>query len=323
MTPEDIISMAIDVINAEADAVREQALRVGNEFVSAVEILKEARGKVVLTGMGKSGIVCKKIASTLASTGTPAFFLHPSEAIHGDVGIITRNDVVIALSNSGETVEILSLLPVMRRMGVKIIAMVGNVSSTMSRYADVVLNVGVEREACPLGMAPTASTTAALAVGDALAVVLLKEKGFSLEDFAVLHPGGTLGKKLKSVGDLMHRGDEVPLTSPETDLTDVLFEISSKRLGVAGVVDEGGNLIGVITDGDLRRAMAEGIDVYSTKAEDVMSTNPKEIRENDLAAGALSLMERNRITSLFVFDENKENLVGVIHIHDLLRGNVT
>ncbi len=323
MAPEDIISMAVDVINAEADAVREQALRVGNEFVSAVGILKEASGKVVLTGMGKSGIVCKKIASTLASTGTPAFFLHPAEAIHGDVGIITRNDVVIALSNSGETGEILSLLPVMRRMGVKIIAMVGNASSTMSRYADVVLNVGVEREACPLGMAPTASTTAALAVGDALAVVLLKEKGFSLEDFAVLHPGGTLGKRLSSVGDLMHRGDEVPLTSPETDLTDVLYEISSKRLGVAGVVDEGGNLIGVITDGDLRRAMAEGIDVYSTKAKDVMSTNPKEIRENDLAAGALSLMERNRITSLFVFDENKESLVGVIHIHDLLRGNVT
>ncbi len=323
MAPEDIIAMAKEVLLAEADAVRDQAHKVSTHFVHAVNILKEAQGKVVLTGMGKSGIICKKMASTFASTGTPAFFLHPAEAIHGDVGIISRDDVVIALSNSGETKEIIALLPVMKRMGVKIIAMVGKGGSTMAGYADVIIDVGVKGEACPLGIAPTSSTTAALAVGDALAVVLLKEKGFSLNDFALLHPGGTLGRRLKTVGDLMHRGDEVPLTRSEELLKNVLFEISSKRLGITGVIDGEGRVVGVITDGDLRRAMERGVDVYSAKASELMSKNPKKIREKDLAASALALMEKNKITSLFVFDDNYETLAGIIHIHDLLRGKIT
>ncbi len=323
MEPEDIIAMAREVLLAEADAVRDQSAKVSAQFVRGVKILKDAKGKVVLTGMGKSGIICKKIAATFASTGTPAFFLHPAEAIHGDVGIITRDDVVIALSNSGETKEIISLLPVMKRMGVKIIAMVGNRSSTMAGYADVIIDVGVKGEACPLGIAPTSSTTAALAVGDALAVVLLKEKGFSLGDFAVLHPGGTLGQRLKTVGDLMHRGDEIPLTRSDEVLKDVLFEISSKRLGITGVIDGEGKMVGVITDGDLRRAMERGVDLYSAKACEVMSKNPKKVREKELAASALALMEENKITSLFVFDDAIETLVGIIHIHDLLRGKIT
>jgi arabinose-5-phosphate isomerase len=323
MAPEDIIALAKDVLASEAGAIQEQIDKLGDDFVNAIEILKDSKGKVILTGMGKSGIICRKIVATFASTGTPAFFLHPGEAIHGDLGMVMSDDVLVALSNSGETEEILSILPAIKRMGVKIIAFVGNSESTLSRHADVVINVGVTKEACPMGLAPTSSTTAALAVGDAMAVVLLREKGFSLNDFAVLHPGGFLGKRLKLVSDLMSIGDDVPVTHMDTSLIDSLYEISSKRLGVTGVLDEKGSLVGVITDGDLRRAMEKKIDIYRATAKDIMTENPKSIKANELAAKALSIMEQNKITSLFVFDEKGGEMVGVIHIHDLLRAKIT
>lgn len=323
MAPEDIITIARDVLVTEAKGIEEQIDKIGDDFVKAIGILKESRGKVILTGMGKSGIICRKIVSTFASTGTPSFFLHPAEAIHGDLGMVMSEDVLVALSNSGETEEILSILPALKRMGVKIIGLVGNSDSTLSRHADVVLNVGVTQEACPMGMAPTTSTTAALAIGDAMAVVLLREKGFSVNDFAVLHPGGVLGRRLKLVSDLMSTGDDIPVTRPNTSLIDTLYEISSKRLGVTGVIDERGKLIGVITDGDLRRAMEKKIDIYRATAKDIMTKNPKRIRANDLAPKALSIMEQNKITSLFVFDDRGDELVGVIHIHDLLRAKIT
>lgn len=323
MAPEDIITIARDVLVTEAKGIEEQIDKIGDDFVKAIGILKESRGKVILTGMGKSGIICRKIVSTFASTGTPSFFLHPAEAIHGDLGMVMSEDVLVALSNSGETEEILSILPALKRMGVKIIGLVGNSDSTLSRHADVVLNVGVTQEACPMGMAPTTSTTAALAIGDAMAVVLLREKGFSVNDFAVLHPGGVLGRRLKLVSDLMSTGDDIPVTRPDTSLIDTLYEISSKRLGVTGVIDERGKLIGVITDGDLRRAMEKKIDIYRATAKDIMTKNPKRIRENELAPKALSIMEQNKITSLFVFDDRGDELVGVIHIHDLLRAKIT
>lgn len=323
MAPGDIIGTAKEVLAIEAAAIQEQIHKVGADFARAIEIIKNSRGKVILTGMGKSGIVCKKIVATFASTGTPAFFLHPGEATHGDLGMVMPDDVLIAISNSGETEEILSILTVIKRMGVKVIALVGNSESTLSKHADVTIDVAVSKEACPMGVAPTSSTTAALAVGDAMAVVLFKEKGFSLDDFAMLHPGGALGRRLKLVSDLMSTGDEIPLTRPDTSLIDALYEISSKRLGVTGVVDEGNKLIGVITDGDLRRAMEKKVDIYTVKAKDIMTKNPKKITENELAAKALSIMEQNKITSLFVFDEGEKNLVGVIHIHDLLRAKIT
>ncbi len=323
MSPNEAIALAREVLRIEAEAISEIESKVDERFVRAIEILKDTRGKVVLTGMGKSGLIGKKIAATLASTGTPAFFLHPAEAIHGDVGMIMPEDTLIVLSNSGETPEVISILPVVKRMGVRVIALLGNLDSTISKHADVVIDVGVSREACPLGVAPTSSTTAALAMGDAIAVVLLKEKGFSLEEFAQLHPGGALGRKLKLVSDLMHTGEEIPLVEPDTLLKDVLYEISSKRLGITGVADEAGRLVGVITDGDLRRAMERGVDVYNSRAKDIMTTNPKKIRESELAAKALEMMERFKITSLFVFNDEMEELVGIIHIHDLLHSKIT
>jgi arabinose-5-phosphate isomerase len=323
MAPEDIINTAREVLAVEAGAIQEQIDKLGADFVKAIEILKESKGKVILTGMGKSGLICRKIVATFASTGTPAFFLHPGEATHGDLGMVMSDDVLVTLSNSGETEEIISILPGIKRMGLKVIALVGNPESTLSRHADAIINVGVSKEACPMGVAPTSSTTAALAVGDAMAVVLFKEKGFSLDDFAMLHPGGALGRRLKLVSDLMRTSEDIPVTSPDTSLIDTLYEISSKRLGITGVQNEEKRLIGVITDGDLRRAMERKIDIYTATAKDIMTKNPKRIKESDLAAKALSIMEQNKITSLFVFDEGGENLVGVIHIHDLLRANIT
>lgn len=323
MAPEDIISMAQEVLGIEARAIHEQIEKLGDNFVDAIRILQSTEGKVILTGMGKSGLICRKIVSTFASTGTPAFFLHPGEAIHGDLGMVMPKDVLIVLSNSGETEEIISILPLIKRIGVKIIALVGHTQSTLSRHADVVINVGVSKEACPMGVAPTSSTTAALAVGDAMAVVLFKEKGFSIDDFAMLHPGGALGKRLKLVSDLMSTGKDVPFVQPGASLIDVLYEISSKRLGITGVLNQKRELVGVITDGDLRRAMERKVDIYHAKAEDIMTKNPKFITENSLAAKALSLMEENKITSLFVYDTKGDSLAGIIHIHDLLREKIT
>jgi len=319
----DLLARAARVLAIEAEAVAALRERLGPDFVRAVEILRGIRGKVVVTGMGKSGLIGRKIAATLASTGTPAFFLHPAEGIHGDIGMVLEGDAVIALSNSGETEEVLRLLPLFRRLGLPVIAFTGNTASTLARLADVTVDVGVKEEACPLGLAPTASTTAALAMGDALAVVLFEEKGFSAEDFALLHPGGMLGRRLRTVAELMHTGDEFPAVSPQTPLKDVLFTISAKRLGVAGVLDERGVLVGVITDGDVRRQMTRGDDLYRLRAEDVMTRRPKGIGAQELAAAALRKMQEHAITSLFVFGpQDRERPVGIVHIHDLLKAGV-
>jgi len=320
---EALIRRAARVLAVEARGIEELKGRIDGRFSRAIDILMQSPGKLILTGVGKSGLIGRKIAATFASTGTPAFFLHPAEGMHGDIGMVRKGDVVIALSNSGETEEIVRLLPIFKRMGLSIIALTGNPDSTLARYADVSLDAGVEEEACPLGLAPTTSTTAALALGDALAVVLFEEKGFSLEDFATLHPGGALGHRLQKVEDIMHRGEEVPLVSLETPLKDALFVISSKRLGVTGVVRENGTLAGVITDGDVRRAMARGIDLFTTKAGEIMTRNPKRLVSSELAASALRKMEEFSITSLFVFDErDPEALVGIVHIHDLLKAGI-
>ena len=318
-----LVRRASRVLSIEAEGVAGVREKIDEKFCRAVDILLQAPGKVILTGVGKSGLIGRKIAATFASTGTPAFFLHPVEGMHGDIGMVREGDVVIVLSNSGETDEIVRLLPAFKRLGLPLIALTGNPVSTLGRYADVTLDAGVREEACPLGLAPTASTTATLALGDALAVVLFEEKGFSVDDFAMLHPGGELGHRLQKVADIMHRGEEIPLVSQETPLKDALFTISSKRLGVTGVVNGSGVLVGVITDGDVRRAMARGVDLFTTKAGEIMTTGPKRIVSSELAASALRKMEEFSITSLFVFDETDPGeLVGIVHIHDLLKAGI-
>ncbi len=319
----DLSERAMRVLAIEAEAIAGLKGKLDHNFGRAVGILRGAVGKVIVTGMGKSGLIARKIAATLASTGTPAFFLHPAEGIHGDIGMVGRGDVVIVLSNSGETPEIVRLLPVFKRMGLSLVALTGRPDSTLGRHADVALDVGVPSEACPLGLVPTASTTAALAMGDALAVVLFEEKGLSAEDFAQFHPGGTLGRKLQTVEDLMHTGDEVPMVAADTPLKDALFTISAKRLGVTGVAGENGALIGVITDGDVRRAVGRGVDFFKATAGEVMSTQPKRILASELAASALRKMEEHAITSLFVFGPaERERPVGIVHVHDLLKAGV-
>lgn len=319
----DLSARAARVLSVEAAGILGLAKKLDSNFQRAVDLLLGARGKIVVTGMGKSGLIGRKISATLASTGTPAFFLHPAEGLHGDIGMVLEGDVVIAISKSGETTEVISLVPVFKRLGLPLIALTGDTGSTLARHSDAVIDVGVSEEACPMGLAPTASTTAALAMGDALAVVLFEEKGFSARDFAMLHPGGALGRKLLTVEDLMHTGDGVPLVPADTPLKDALLTISAKRLGVTGVIDTSGALAGVITDGDVRRAMERGVDLFHTRAEEVMSTRPKRIFSSDLAASALRKMEQHSITSLFVFDGGDEGrLVGIVHIHDLLKAGV-
>jgi len=319
-----IIEEARRVIRVEADALNALADRIDGEFERAVELVLTSKGRVVVTGMGKSGLIGLKIASTMASTGTPAFFLHPAEGIHGDLGMIMKGDVVIAVSNSGETEERLRILPVLKRLGATLISMTGNPASTLARSGDAVLDISVMEEACPLGLAPTASTTATLAMGDALAVVLLLKRGFSAEDFALFHPGGALGKKLLlTVNDLMHAGEATPLVSQDTLMREALFEITAKKLGIAGVVDSNGALLGVITDGDLRRSLEQGVDILNRSAGEMMSRNPKRIRSSELAAKALQQMEQFSITSLFVFeDEQDARPVGIVHLHDLLKAGI-
>jgi arabinose-5-phosphate isomerase len=318
--PKRLLSRAIRVLSVEARAVEELKDRLDDNFAKAVELLLAASGKVVVTGMGKSGLIGRKIAATMASTGTPSFFLHPAEGIHGDVGMVREGDVVIALSNSGETEEVVRLLPVFKRMGLPLIALTGRPGSTLAIHADASLDVGVREEACPLGLAPTASTTATLAMGDALAVALFEEKGFSADDFAMLHPGGALGRRLLTVGELMHSGEDVPLVPGDAPLKDALYTISARRMGVTGVLDREGVLVGVITDGDVRRAMARGVDIYVSKASDIMTAGPKRILSGELAAAALRRMETQSITSLFVFDSAEPSrLAGIVHVHDLLK----
>lgn len=319
-----ILEEAKRVIRVEAEALLALAESLDGEFAKGVELILASPGRVVVTGMGKSGIICQKIASTLSSTGTPALFLHPAEGIHGDLGMIMRGDVVVALSNSGETEEVVRILPVIKRIGVKLISMSGSRTSTLAKAADVFLEIAVKEEACPLGLAPTASTTAALAMGDALAVALLVERGFKAEDFALFHPGGALGKKLiLRVEDLMHSGDAVPVVAEEVLMREALFVITSRGLGITGVVDSRGSLVGVITDGDLRRALERGADILNATAGDLMSRNPKRIAAGDLAAKALQRMEEHSITSLFVFsDTSADQPVGIIHLHDLLKAGL-
>jgi len=312
------------VIRTEAEALLAMADRIDVEFERAVELILESRGRVVVSGMGKSGLIGQKIASTMASTGTPAFFLHPAEGIHGDLGMIMTGDVVIAISNSGETEEVLRILPTIKRLGARLVAMSGNGASALARSSDVFLDVSVAEEACPLGLAPTASTTATLAMGDALAVALLVKRGFRAEDFAIFHPGGSLGKKLLlRVEDLMHTGEALPLVSENTLMKDALFEITAKALGVTGVRSEDGALKGVITDGDLRRALEKGYDILSQRAAELMKLNPKRIKRQELAAAALQIMEHNSITSLFVFEDDSSSIpCGIIHLHDILRAGI-
>ncbi len=320
----DVIEEAKRVLRVEARSILDLAERVDENFLKAVETLYYCKGRVVLMGMGKSGLVGRKIASTLASTGTPAFFIHPAEGLNGDFGMLAKEDVVIAISNSGETRELLEILPFVKRYGNRLITFTGNVKSSLAKAGDVCLDIHVKEEACPLGLAPTASTTATLALGDALAVTLMEKRGFKEKDFALLHPGGALGKKLLlKVESLMHVGEAFPRVSEKTLMKDVIFEITSKRLGVTGVCNEEGHLVGVITDGDLRRALEKFNNLLDREASAVMTRDPKWIEKDALAAKAVQRMEEYSITSLFVFNNTGDKLpVGIIHLHDLLKAGV-
>lgn len=318
-----MLEQAKRVLKIEAEAITKMAERLNSSFDEAVDLILKCKGRTVITGMGKSGLIGKKISSTLASTGTPSLFLHPAEGSHGDLGMVARGDVAIALSNSGETEEIIRLLPVLRRMSIKIISLVGNMRSTLAMRSDVALDVSVAKEACPLGLAPTASTTVVLAMGDALAMVVLERRGFRREDFAMFHPGGTLGKRLiLTVGDLIHADMEVPKVEKQLLMKDVLLEISAKRLGMTTVVDENECFIGVITDGDLRRGFERwGTNFLSLSAEEVASSKPKTITKGSLAAEAIAIMEKHEITSLIVVGANGR-AEGVLHLHDLLKAGI-
>jgi arabinose-5-phosphate isomerase len=312
--------LARKVLETEAAAILALVDRLDAKFDCAVQILRQCRGRVLLTGMGKSGIICRKIAATLTSTGTPAFFLHPAEAIHGDLGMVQSDDVVLALSYSGETDELLRLLETIRRLGAKLIAITGSQKSTLAQAADVALDCSVAEEACPMNLVPTASTTAALAIGDALAMTLLVEKGFRQEDFANLHPGGKLGKRLMRVEQLMSAGDKCPTVGPTTRMRDVIYEMSRKGLGMTCVIDAESTVLGIITDGDLRRHMEGGSAILDMTAGDVMTRSPIAVSRATLAAEALNIMEQRKITSIVVADgDHPRRLAGVVHLHDLWR----
>jgi arabinose-5-phosphate isomerase len=314
-------ALARKVLETEAAAILALITRLDDRFDMAVQLLRQCKGRVILTGMGKSGIICRKIAATLTSTGTASFFLHPAEAIHGDLGVIQADDVVVALSNTGETAELLHLLQTIRRLGAKLIAITGDPQSSLAQAADVALDCSVAEEACPMNLAPTASTTAALAMGDALAMTLLVEKGFRQEDFANLHPGGKLGKRLMRVEALMHAGKECPVVRADTRMRDVIYEMSSKGLGMTCVVDgDDDTLLGIITDGDLRRRMERGGEILDLAAGDVMSRHPVSVARATLAAEALNIMEQRKITSIVVAEDGLPTRVaGVLHLHDLWR----
>lgn len=317
-----VIKIAKEVLRIEANAISKLVNRIDESFVKAVDILFTCRGRVIVTGIGKSGWIGNKIAATFASTGTPAFFLHPAEGGHGDIGMVMKNDVMLAISNSGETREINELLPLIKRLGIKLISMTGNKNSLLAKESDVTLDVRVDKEACPLGLAPTASTTAALAMGDALAISLLKKKGFKRDDYAFFHPGGQLGKKLLlKVENLMHKGEELPLINADDSMKEALLEITSKKLGITTVVNGNGKLRGIITDGDLRRALERHPDILLKKAGEIMTANPKIIKASSLAVEALQVMEKYSITSLVILDR-KNKPEGIIHLHDILKTGI-
>ncbi len=317
-----LVEMGREALRIEARAVAALVDRLGDEFAMACQMLLACAGRVVVSGMGKSGHVGGKIAATLASTGTPSFFLHPAEASHGDLGMVAKGDVVLAISYSGETAELLTILPLFKRMGAPLIAMTGNALSTLAREAEAHLDISVPAEACPLNLAPTASTTATLAMGDALAVAILKHRGFTEEDFARSHPGGALGRRLLlRVSDVMRRGDELPAVHPETPLPEGLLEMSRKRLGLTAVVDRDRHVVGIFTDGDLRRALDRRVDIHKSSMADVMTRGCRSIGPNELAAEAVLMMEKHSINGLLVLDD-KGALVGALNVHDLLRAGV-
>ncbi|MCK4578325.1 MAG: KpsF/GutQ family sugar-phosphate isomerase [Candidatus Marinimicrobia bacterium] len=321
---KDILRVAKGVLLQESEAVATLADRIGDEFEKAVEKLFSCDGRVVVSGMGKSGQISRKIAATLASTGTPALYIHPSEGLHGDLGMLGPADVLLVLSNSGETEDILRMLPTVEVMKVPVIALLGRVDSRIGRKADIVLDASVEREACPMDLAPTTSTTAALALGDALAMALLELRDFAIEDYALLHPGGSLGKRLlTTVASLMHDGDRLPLVREDEQMHQVILLISEKGLGITGVVNPEGSLIGAITDGDLRRGLEANPELLNLKARDVMTPSPKRIQSDSLAVTALAQMEDHAITSLFVMRSGDDiQPEGLIHIHDILRSGI-
>lgn len=322
MTADSLLKTARDTILLERDALTRLHDRLDASFVRACELLLGCQGRVVVMGMGKSGHIATKVAATLASTGTPAYFVHPAEASHGDIGMVTRGDVVLALSNSGNTAELLSLLPILKRKGVPLISITGNAESELATASDVALDAGVVKEACPLGLAPTTSTTVALALGDALAMALLEARGFTSEDFAFSHPGGNLGRRLLlKVVDVMHAGADIPKVAPETPIIRALLEISGKKLGMTTVVDAAGTLYGVFTDGDLRRVLDRHIDIYQTAIAEVMTATFKAIPQGALASEAARIMQERAVYSLVVLAEDGA-LAGVVTMHDLLRANV-
>lgn len=321
-TMKSILNTAKEVLELEAHSILNLKNRLNENFEQAIEILYSCKGRVIVTGMGKSGIIGKKIAATLSSTGTPSYFLHPAESTHGDSGIITREDVVIAISNSGETKELLNLLPLIKRFNIPMIALTGGKNSTLAKTSDVFLDISVEKEACPFDKVPTASTTTTLAMGDALAVCLLEKRGFSEEDFLIYHPSGALGKGfLYKAEELMITGERLPLASQDDSFKDVIELISQKKLGIAILTDKDGKMTGILTDGDIRRTLIKHREVHNLKAKDVMTVNPKTVSPDALAAKALNLMEKYSITALAIVDENQKP-VGILHIHDLLKAGV-
>jgi arabinose-5-phosphate isomerase len=318
----DVIAIARDVLEIEARAIVDLVARIDESFAEAVRIVMGCRGRVVVSGMGKSGHIARKIASTLASTGTPAFFVHPAEASHGDLGMVTHDDVFIGLSNSGESGELLAIVPLLKRQGAKLIALTGNARSSLAQEADVHLYAGAEKEACPLNLAPTASTTAALALGDALAVALMHAKGFTRDEFARSHPGGALGRKLLThVRDVMRTGENAPRIDQRATLMHAMLEMSRGRMGMTAILDDDGQVIGIFTDGDLRRTLEKGADLRSTPILDVMGVEPRTIGPERLAAEAVEIMERHKVNQLLVVDENKR-LLGALNMHDLFRAKV-
>jgi len=323
MNDSKLQQLARAVIETEAKSITDLADRIGNEFIQACQFMYDCKGRIVVVGMGKSGHIGAKIAATLASTGSPAFFVHPGEASHGDMGMITKEDTVLALSNSGETSEILTILPLIKRLGAPLVALTGNPGSTLATAADAHLDVSVEKEACPLGLAPTSSTTAALVMGDALAVSLLEQRGFTADDFALSHPGGALGRRLLlHIDDIMHSGDTIPVVSESASLSDALLEMTKKGLGMTAIVDTDGKMAGIFTDGDLRRVLDHGVvNVHETKIADVMTHNCKTAELGQLAAETLRMMDEFKINSLLVVDGNNKP-VGAMNMHDLLRAGV-
>ncbi len=318
---EDLLKLAAKVLRVEGEGILGLIPRLDERFLRALELLQACRGRVVVMGIGKSGIIGRKVAATLASVGTPALFLHPAEGVHGDIGMVARDDVAVIISNSGETEEVITLLPAIKRLGIPLIVLTGNPASTLARTADVVLDVSVAEEACPMSLVPTSSTTAALAMGDALAVSLLELRGVTPEDFAFFHPGGSLGRRFLKVEELMHAGDAVPVVSEGTPMAEAILEMTGKRLGATAVVDAEGVLVGIITDGDLRRALQRDRELAGRTAGDLMSRNPKTIARQELAAKALETMERHSITQLLIVDASRRP-EGILHLHDILRAKI-